>query len=229
MDVRDLLSPLHACLDLLAVARPDGLDEAVAAVGAAMVDDVTWRTLVHFDAGPHNCIQAAGTLKLFDFEFAGLGNGLIDVVGARMAFPVAYHGRRLPAPVVEALESSYRVERLAAIPQAVETAFFRSALAHACAHWALTKLWGFWKNYLRDRLGQGPDYDAQDGWDPERAAYFRQMIFTYLFTFVETTRRWACLPTLRSVMERVRDALCGHWPDLEPWPLYPAFAGWTSS
>ncbi len=227
MDVRDRRSPRHACLDSRAVARPDGFDEAVAAVGAAMIDDSIWRTLVHFDAGPHNCIQTDGTLKLFDFEFAGLGNGLIDVVGARMAFPVAYHGRRLPAPVVEALESSYRVERLTTIPQAAETDFFRSALAHACAHWALTKLWGFWKDYLHDRWVQGPDYDARDGWDPERAAYFRQMVFTYLFTFVETARRWACLPALRAVLARVMAALRVHWPDLEPWPFYPAFAGWA--
>jgi hypothetical protein len=227
MDVRNLIPLLHECLDALSVAPNEGFDGAVAVVGEAMIEDPRWRTFAHFDAGPHNCITRGRTLKLIDFEFAGLGNGLIDLVGARMAFPVAYHGRRVPEVVVDALESNYRVERLASVPAAGDDTFFRTELARACAHWALTKLWGFWKDYLRDRLKEGPAYDDQEDRGPQRAAYFRQMIFTYLLSFVETARQWDVLPELRSILARVMDRLRIHWPDLAPWPFYPAFAAWS--
>jgi hypothetical protein len=223
-DVRDFLPVLHECLQVLAVAPHSDFDEAVHAVGAAMRERSPLWTLVHFDAGPHNVQPAEHGLRMLDFEFAGLGNGLIDIVGARMAFPAAYRGRRVPAGVVEAFEERYRAERNRTIALFREEASFHAALAQACAHWALTKLWGFWKNYLRTRLAKGPSYDAREGRDPARAAYFRQMVFTYLSSFAGATQAWRVLPELRVTIEQVMEALCGYWPELEPWPLYPAFS-----
>jgi hypothetical protein len=222
-DVRDLLPVLHECLQALAAALHDGFDETVHAVGAAMCERSPLWTLVHFDAGPHNVQPTRHGLRMLDFEFAGLGNGLIDVVGARMAFPAAYRGRRVPTSVVETLEERYRAERDSGIASFAGEAPFRAALAQACAHWTLTKLSGFWRNYLRPRLAGGPSYDVREGKDPARAAYFRQMVFTYLFSFAETTREWQLLPELRVTIEQVMQALRGYWPKLEPWPLYPAF------
>jgi tRNA A-37 threonylcarbamoyl transferase component Bud32 len=223
VDVRRLLPPLQECLNALSVTPTDDFIDAVAEVGAAMHEDPPWRTLVHFDAGPHNCIQTENAPKLLDFEFAGAGNGLIDLVGPRMAFPPAYRGGRIPNTVIEKIENGYQAERAASVPLAAEDSIFRSALTQACAHWALVKLGEFWENYLRDRLAQDTGHETREDRTPERAAYFRQMTFTYLLSFAETAAEWEQMDALRTTIQKVMAALQTHWTDLEPWPLYPAF------
>lgn len=224
IDVRTVLAPLHAMLDALAVAPPSSFDSTIAAIGAAISDESPFRAFQHFDAGAHNVISTQHTLKLLDFEFAGFGHGLIDVVGARMAFPAAYRGRRSPAESVEALEASYREHIVDTIPIAADNRLFDSAIAFASAQWTVSKLYGFWKSYLQPRLREGAAYDEQGSRSPERSAYFRRMIFTYLLAFTETAAERG-LDGLRGTIGRVMEALRREWPDLEPWDLYPAFSG----
>jgi hypothetical protein len=73
-----------------------------------------------------------------------------------------------------------------------------------------------------NRLDIGPDYEAQRGLNPENTAYYRRMVFTYLISFVETANTFGALSELRTIAEQIIDALRQRWPELEPWPIYPA-------
>jgi hypothetical protein len=223
IDLCSLLPQLHECLQTLAVTAPTGFDSALSAIQDAMHGPSPFRTMAHFDAGPHNVLLTLNGLKLIDYELAGFGNGLIDLTGARMAFPAAYRGRRVPRAGVEAVETNYRTYLADTVPLAAEDKVFQSAILEACAYHAFVKLWGFWKNYLKNRLKTGSGYETQRGIKPENAAYFRQMVFTYLLSFVETAETFGELPDLRIIAEQVMDALRHEWPELEPWTVFPAF------
>ena len=222
-DLRVELPLLRECLHTLEIPLPDGFDAAIAAIASAMCDPSPFRSFAHFDAGPHNGLLTPNGIRLLDFELAGFGHGLIDVVGARMAFPAAYRGRRVPMASVQALEASYRAEIVHASPELAEDRVFYPALVQACAHWAFVRIWGFWKSYLKNRLEIGPDYENQRNIKPENAAYFRTMVLTYLISFIETAETFGELSSLRIIAEQVMDALRRIWPELEPWPVYPAF------
>jgi hypothetical protein len=222
-DLRVELPTLRECLQTLEISIPTGFDAAIAALAQAMCDASPFRTFAHLDAGPHNGLMTPHGLRLLDFEMAGFGNALVDVVGARMAFPAAYRGRRVPMLSVKALEARYRAEIVEAIPELAEDRVFERLLGQACAHWAFVRVWGFWRGYLKNRLDIGPDYETQHGIKPENTAYYRTMIFTYLRAFIETAETLGQQPLLRATAEQVLDALLRAWPELEPWPVYPAF------
>ncbi len=225
-DLRVELPTLRECLQTLEIPLPDGFDAAITTLAQAICDpsplSAPFRTFAHLDAGPHNGLMTPNGLRLLDFEMAGFGNALVDVVGARMAFPAAYRGRRAPIASVNALEASYRAEIVAVFPELAEDRVFERALGQACAHWAFVRVWGFWKSYLKNRLDIGPDYEAQRGLNPENTAYYRRMVFTYLISFVETANTFGALSELCTIAEQVMDALRQRWPELEPWPIYPA-------
>jgi hypothetical protein len=223
IDLRDLLPELRECLQTLAIPLPDGFERNLNAVADAMRGSSPFRTFAHFDAGPHNVLLAQDGLKLLDYELAGFGNGLIDTTGARMAFPAAYRGRRIPRAGLETVEANYRTHLADANPLIADDTVYQTAITQACAHHAFVKMWGFWKNYLKNRLRVGDRYEAQQGINPDRAAYFRQMVFTYLLAFANTAEEFRQLPDLRAVIQQVMDALRREWPDLEPWPVFPAF------
>jgi hypothetical protein len=71
---------------------------------------------------------------LLDFEVAGYGHGLLDVVCARLTFPPAFGGRLSPPDIVRQLEAAYRAELVGRVPAIADDELFALAVAQASAH-----------------------------------------------------------------------------------------------
>jgi hypothetical protein len=225
LDCRAHLSDLHACLQALGIAVSGGFDGALADLEARIHGPGQLRVLVHNDAGPHNFLRTPDDVRLLDYEFAGFGHALLDVVCARLAFPPAFRGRVTPPEHVERLEASYRAVIIAAIPMLADDGAFEAAVCDACAHWAYSKLVGLWRGYLHERLELGEARDQRTADGPERAAFLRRQVFTYLRLALETLEARQRLPELRAALARIVGALLAIWPETPLLPGFPAFDG----
>ena len=219
------MEDLHACFTALGVAANGRFDAALHQLENAIHEPGIFRTFIHQDAGPHNFMVTASGVQLLDFEFAGYGHGLLDVVCARLAFPPAFRGRTLPVEVVRQVERAYREELAERVPAVRDEQVFSEAVAQACAHWAFSKLLGFWCGYLRERLLEGETRDTGDGRSPERSAFFRMQVFTYLQLALATLEEQNQLAELRTTLSQIVARLLELWPDTPLLPGYPAFGG----
>jgi hypothetical protein len=210
-------------LDALDIVPAPAFFDAVSAVEAAVHDPASpWRVLVHGDLGPHNVLLRSEGLVFLDFEFAHFGHGLVDAVGARLAFPQAFHGRCSHARAIRRLERAYRERLVTAVPEAGDDALFTTAIVQACAHWALSKLYGLWVVYLRERLAQGEAYDRQDGRTPERVVAFLGKVVAYIRAFLTTAEDAGQGSAVSTSLQQVVVALLTRWPSIAPLPMYPA-------
>ena len=195
------------------------------AIGAAMHQPGPFWTLAHCDAGPHNVLLPHDSAVLIDFEFGQYACCLMDMVSARMGFPHAYKGQRIPPQPLRQMEQAYRQELAQHIPQATDDHLLGAALAQACAAWALGRLSNFWKGYLKAYLTVGEAANANR--KATHVTLMRQWQMTYIQAVIETTAEFDCLPVTRQVMQRVQSALLGLWPDLTSLPYYPVFGSQT--
>jgi hypothetical protein len=225
LDCRRHLDDLHACLAGLDIDIDNNFDRAIHDLEGAIHGPGVFHTFVHNDAGPHNFVVTASGVKLLDFEFAGYGHGLLDVVCARLGFPPSFRGRIVPPEIVRQLEECYRNELAKQTPQLMDDRIFSEALAQACAHWAFSKLIGFWDPYLRERLVEGEARDTRDSRAPKRSAFFRKQVFTYLRLTLGTLEEHDQLPELRLTLSRIIERLLHIWPDTPYLSTYPAFGG----
>jgi Ser/Thr protein kinase RdoA (MazF antagonist) len=213
-DLRTERAVLEECLGALGVVPTAAFMDAAFAVEAAMHDPASpWRALAHGDLGPHNALLCSPGPVFLDFEFAHFGHGLVDAVGARMAFPQAYHGRRSPLRAIEQLEHAYREALAAAVPEAADDERFMEAVVQACAHWALSRVRG-----VRVTYDQKPDRT------PEQIIESLGRTVTYLRAFIATAEKAGRETALRTTLREVVDALHTRWPAIEPLPVYPALS-----
>jgi aminoglycoside/choline kinase family phosphotransferase len=225
LDCRPHLAELHACLQALRIRVDEQFDTALESLEAVIHGPGPLRTFVHNDAGPHNFLCAAEGVRLLDFEFAGYGHGLLDVVCARLAFPPAFRGRVVPHGVVQQLEAAYRAELVTVVPMLADDEFFAASVCQACAHWAYSKLIGFWRAYLQERLAVGEARDQRIVDGPQRAAFFRRQVLTYLHLALKTLVEYEQLTELRTSLAAIIKRLERLWPETQSLPGFPAFGG----
>ncbi len=223
-DCRENLDELHSCMESLAIRVNKSFDNAIHHLERAIHGPGAFRTFVHHDAGPHNFVVTASGVKLLDFEFGGYAHGILDVVCARLAFPPAFRGRVLPKEVYHQLEERYRHEMGEVVPAMNDDEYFIQAVSQACAHWAFSKLIGFW-DYLKERLIEGESRDTRDGRKPERSAFLRMQVFTYLRLAMATLEEYDQLPELRLALSQIVEQLLKLWPETPLLTSYPAFGG----
>jgi Ser/Thr protein kinase RdoA (MazF antagonist) len=209
----------------LGIEADGRFDRALARLEASIHGPGSLRAFIHQDAGPHNFVLTPEGATPLDYEFAGFGQCLIDIACVRLAFPPAFRGRVLAPEVVEAVEARFRSAAVETIPKLGDDSLYHEALAQACAHWALSKLIGFWRNYLRDRLESGESWDTREGRQPERAAFFRRMVFTYLRLTLNTLEETDHLDAIRETLDRILTSLLKKWPETPLLGAYPAFGG----
>ena len=224
LDLRLHLEDLHACLATLHIPIDSHIDKAILALEDAIHGPGPFRTFVHNDAGPHNFVVNATGVQLLDFEFAGYGYSLLDVVCARLAFPPAFRGRVLPLELVRQLEGACRAELIQQAVEFSDDQVYSYALSQACAHWAFSKLIGVW-DYLSERLAQGESRDTRDGRPPERYAFLRRQVFSYPRLAVMALEEFNQLPELRAVLSQIIEQLLRIWPETPLLDTYPAFGG----
>ncbi len=225
LDIRGRLDDLRDNLASLDIAFSDEFESAIHALESAIHGPGIFRSFIHHDAGPHNFVATASGVRLLDFEFGGYGHELVDVVCARLAFPPAFRGRILPPEVVRKLEEAYLVELAQYAPGTISDEVFAEATAQACAHWAFSKLIGFWSGYLRERLKEGETRDTRGGRAPERSAFLRRQVFTYLRLALASLEELEQLPELRLTLSQIVERLLEIWPGTPLLPGYPAFGG----
>ena len=225
IDCRKYLGDLRACMSGLDIDIDGGFDGAIHNMESVIHGPGVFRTFVHNDAGPHNFVATASGVQLLDFEFAGYGHGLVDIVCARLAFPPSFRGRVLPLEVVRQMEEGYRAELTKQTPEMIDDRRFKEAMAQACAHWAFSKLIGFWDPYLRERLLEGEARDTRDGKIPERSAFFRRQVFTYLRLALADLEEFNQLLELRLALSQIIERLLRLWPETPLLSSYPAFGG----
>ena len=176
-----------------------------------MRDPGPWLALVHGDPCPDNVLLTAQGAVLLDFEFSAPGHALIDATYWRMGFPTCWCAGRVPEPVAESVELAYRNTVASAIADACDVAAFRLEYAIAM----VVRLFGG----LEWNLDAALKSDSTWG-----IATLRNRILWHLQAAIEATERAQAMPNLRRVTQQWLADLACRWPDVEPLPLYPAFA-----
>lgn len=219
IDVRTLHPQFAEMLQAFDISADRQFDAEYEAVGAAMGEPGPFWTLTHCDAGPHNVLLSSDRAILIDFEFGQYAFCLMDMVSARMGFPHAFKGQRVPPHPLRQMEQAYRHELAQHMQQAADDRLFETALTQACAAWALGRLSHFWKGFLREYL-EGSRAMAEGG-DSERVERIKRWQATCIRCFIETADEFDCLPATREVLLRLEKALLQLWPDFAPMPYYP--------
>ncbi|HLK57984.1 MAG TPA: hypothetical protein VKU00_15560 [Chthonomonadaceae bacterium] len=152
-----------------------------------------------------------GSLRFFDFEFAGYRHALLDASYLQVPFPTCWCVNRIPADLVPRLEEAYRAELARGCPEASDDALFCAAMSHACAFWTFTTL--SWQ--LKDTLKEDGEWGIST---------VRQRHLYRLETFTERVSRYGHLPAMAETANALSAKLASLWlPELELMPIYPAF------
>lgn len=165
---------------------------------------------VHADACPDNVLDTGEGLRLIDFETGHFGHAFIDIAYGRMMFPSCWCANRLPHPVVQQMENTYRTILTKQRPIIESDAIFETALVNACGYWLLNTLMRHLKSALRKDLNWG-------------IATTRQRILARLEVFITTAEDFNQLPGLRSTASRLLDLLQSRWRGTPSLRNYPAF------
>ena len=72
---------------------------------------------------------------------------------------------------------------------------------------------------------EGEARDTRGGRPPERAAFLRMQVFTYLRLALTSLEEQDRLPELRLALSQIVDKLMGIWPETPLLSSYPAFGG----
>ena len=179
-------------------------------------------TFLHRDLGPHNVLYDGHAAMLVDFEFAGYGNPLLDMVRPRMLWPTSWQCYRVPVTVVKRFESVFRRTLVGVLPDLTSDTIFARVRADACGQWVLGKTWAIWPQYLADRLARGPEVDAEmDAQSSWNITDIRRMTVSRLRAFVTSADHW--LPAMCTTFTRTADAMERLFPDDGDLGVFPPF------
>ena len=209
------VAPFREQCAALGVPPAPGFEEDAEIVQRAMDEPGPFLAFAPGDTCPDNHrLRDDGTLRFFDFEFAGFRHALLDAAYLHLPFPTCWCVNRLPDGLPDRLEDTYRAELVAGCPEAADDATFAAATARACAYWTVTSLSWSLEHALRE--------DGQWG-----LATNRQRHLLRLDNFAALAERTGQLPAIGETARRLCDTLRTLWPpeQLEPMPVYPPFRG----
>ncbi|HLB97853.1 MAG TPA: phosphotransferase [Acetobacteraceae bacterium] len=186
-------------------------ESELAVLSHRMRDPGPWLALVHGDPCPDNVLLTPQGATLLDFEFAAPGHALIDAAYWRMGFPTCWCAGRVPDSVAERVEQAYRDAVADAIPQARTDVEFHREYAVA----VVVRLFASLEWHLDSALKSDSTWGI---------ATKRNRILWHLQSAIEATQRSASLPGLRSILQTWLTNLENRWPDVQPLPVFPAFA-----
>lgn len=223
LDLRHRWESIEACFAALGIPLGAEFAGAAAEMEAWLHGVHPLRALAHCDAGVHNFLWMDPGVRLMDFEFASYECALLDVVPARLGFPPSFRSRRVPPELVARLEANYRTELGKALPAAWEDDLFQTALVDACAHWALSRVEGIWRNYLKMMVEEGEERARETvGVTDERIQVYRAKVYTYVGGFVAAAAEFERADALRKPLKALLGEFKKLWPDIAPVEMYPA-------
>ena len=183
----------------------------LAALSQRMRDPGPWLALVHGDPCPDNVLLTARGAVLLDFEFAAPGHALIDAAYWRMGFPTCWCAGRVPDTVAERVEQAYRDTLADAVPEAGADATFCREYAVA----VVVRMFASLEWHLESALKSDSTWGI---------ATKRNRILWHLHAAVEAMQRAEALPGFRRAFQTWLTDLGNRWPDVQPLPVFPAFA-----
>ena len=198
-------------LATIGVAPEVGLEAEFDQIATVFDHPGEWEAFSPEDTCPDNHrIMPDGSLRFFDFEFAGFRHALLDAAYLRVPFPTCWCVSRLPAGLSDRLEAEYLAEFRLRSESAIDPDEFAKGVGFAVAYWTIRTInWS-----LKDTLAA----DGQWG-----ISSVRQRVIYRLETLLETISRHDSLPALAQTARAMKAKLLELWPDLIPMPLYPAF------
>jgi hypothetical protein len=206
---------LRATCGKLGVPVADGFDDEMESVRETLNAPGPFLTFAPGDTCPDNHrILADGSLRFFDFEFAGFRHALLDAAYLYLPFPTCWCVRRVPPALLPRLEAAYRDELARGVPEAADDAVFFPALVRACAYWAVTTLVAAWAAGLESAL------EKDDRWG---LATVRQRHPLRLENVAGLAERHGELPAFARTARALSARLRALWPDTDEMPLYTPF------
>lgn len=181
--------------------------------------------LTHGDICPDNVFDHEENyeLQLIDFEWAIVGNALLDGTYLRMSMPTCWCAKAIPKEVIDSLELIYREEIIRTIPEAKDDTIYQKAYTEACGFWILQQTLHFIDSSLEnDRVGPSGPVPENSLWKPEEN-WVRPRVLSRLQAFIEVAASNGLLPHLTQMAKAVLDEIQKRWPNAKPLEFYPAF------
>jgi hypothetical protein len=165
----------------------------------------------HGDPCPDN-LMVGTAIKLFDFETGSFRHALTEGVYGRLHFPTCWCVNRLPEPIVQRMEHTYRTELAKRCPEANDELLFLRGVAAACVYWTLRD--------CRWRLARALNED----WDVAGMATSRQRLLFRIAVAAETIEQVGYLEALGATLRETNKKLYTLWPpEAHTMLYYPAF------
>jgi hypothetical protein len=196
---------------VLGVAVDSAFEREVDVVGRALEEPGPFLAFTIGDACPDNHIIEGDEVRLFDYEFSGFGNALLDAAYLRLPFPSCWCMGRLPPAVRSRAEQVYRRELMHGCPVAADDRLFAETMLCASAYWTIRSVGWTVQRVL--------DHDEEWG-----LATHRQRHVYRLEMLAQQTRDAGFLEAIGEVVGAAARVLRKWWAgdDLEM-AVYPAF------
>ncbi len=192
----------------LGVNAARGVDDEIEGLKSFFHGDGAFIGLLHNDACPDNFVTTDSGMKVWDFGFSSFGQFLVDGVYARMLFPSCWCVNRIPASVLNEMESAYRQRLATVIPEAMDDKLYGRSMVEACAY------------LVTDMLLQGLP-DATRKWG---TATMGQRYVARFEAFADTAAQINHMTASGELFRDMAEALRTRWPDTDlELPLFPAF------
>ena len=209
--LRDSVTAFRGHAGALGVILPAEWDAEAAIVVGLLDNPGAFSAFSPGDTCPDNHrLMEDGSLRFFDFEFAGFGHALRDAAYLCVPFPTCWCVNRLPGDLSQELVQAYRTELSASCPEAGDDRTFGLGLAAACAYWTVTTVGWSAKEAL--------EKDSQWGIATER-----QRIPFRLDNFARIADQTKNFPAMAHVARALAEKFRALWPDTEEMSLYATF------
>jgi hypothetical protein len=156
--LRENVDPFRQLCAELDVPLASGFEDDVEAVRQMCDDPGPFDAFSPNDTCPDNHrLMPDGSLRFFDFEWAGFHHALLDAAYLRLPFPTCWCVNRLPADLPTRLEDAYRTELARNCASALDDSLFYACMSQACAYWTLATLSWNWKASIPPAAGLHPE------------------------------------------------------------------------
>lgn len=180
-------------------------------------------TLIHGDICPDNVFDYdQKELQLIDFEYAYIGNALLDGAYLRMSMPTCWCAKSIPGNIIDDLELIYRQELKRTIPAAANDLIYNVAYVEACAYWMLKTLNHINDVWDKEEIGYTGPVPKNSLWK-NHENLTRPRIISRLQAFIDQANKYNMLPSLKEMAVKILEKIKFIWPDAKPLEVYPAF------
>lgn len=220
----ELIEKLQLVCHLLSIPLTKECIQEVNELFDSLIKPGEFTVLTHGDICPDNVFDhESRDLQLIDFEWASIGNALLDGTYLRMCMPTCWCAKAIPEEIIIRLETIYREELKRSIPAAVDDLAYSKAYTEACGFWILQQTLPFLESTLeKDRVGPSGLVPENSLWDVGEN-WVRPRVLSRLQAFIHIGYSNDLLPHLRLMAENILLQIKKIWRDVNHLEFYAAF------